>query len=139
MKALLHFVGPEQYRDLVMRLGDARTVLSDLVGRKGISMEISDAHDVVMDAHTTLSNAEITSTGEHEDTRVENLKKRGIETAVQIKGVVHITGVDTDLLERQRLILATIPRSGLEVRQQAALQGVQHMLDYWSDHYREEE
>ena len=137
MRIRITFAGPDQYGNLVKRLSEARTVLKDLAGRKGISIEMSDAHDTVMDAHTHLGNAQIISTHECEDTRIEKLKELGIGTAVN-EGVVHIEGVDDALLEQQRLILATIPRSGLEVRQQAALNGIQHMLDYWSDHFRHE-
>ena len=43
--------------------------------------------------------------------------------------------VDLKLLEQQRLRLAGIDRDTLTAEQAEALDGVQNMLDYWSDEY----
>ena len=41
--------------------------------------------------------------------------------------------VNLELLEKQRLILSTIERHVLSKKQADALEGIQSMLDYWSD------
>ena len=46
---------------------------------------------------------------------------------------ITLKNVDVYLLEQQRKILATIPREALTEMQRAALDGIQNMLDSWSD------
>lgn len=53
----------------------------------------------------------------------------GLETIV-------IRGVDVELLEKQRLALLTIERKDLAPEQYAAIEGIQNMLDVWSDERR---
>ena len=44
-----------------------------------------------------------------------------------------IDNINIELLEKQRLILQTIDYNNLTVEQAEALQGIQNMLDNWSD------
>lgn len=46
---------------------------------------------------------------------------------------ITIAGVDADLLDEQRQIIASIDRAKLSPRQGDALDGIQHMLNFWSD------
>lgn len=44
-----------------------------------------------------------------------------------------IPNVDFALLDSQRLTLATIPRDGMSFEQIEAIDGIESMLDFWSD------
>ena len=44
-----------------------------------------------------------------------------------------IQNVDFALLDSQRLTLATIPRDGMSFEQIEAINGIESMLDFWSD------
>tara|TARA_R110000824_G_scaffold273475_1_gene461977 strand:+ start:25 stop:216 length:192 start_codon:yes stop_codon:yes gene_type:complete len=46
---------------------------------------------------------------------------------------LHISNVSYALLERQRVTLATITADQLNKEQMSALEGIQNMLDTWSD------
>jgi len=47
---------------------------------------------------------------------------------------ITIQSVDTELLERQRLMLATIEEGySVTADQMRAIEGIQAMLDHWSD------
>jgi hypothetical protein len=50
-----------------------------------------------------------------------------------------IKGVDLELLEKQRKVLATIPRGIFHEQVVLVLDGLQNMLDSWSDERAEEE
>jgi hypothetical protein len=137
MKVVLH-MGPMQFRSLLERLSEARTVLGDLACRRGISVELADAHDTVMDAHTHFHNAtRLESENEAEMYQVRALDDSDLRDTVpeNLKGRVVIDDVDVELLDRQRLILATIPMDTLDDRQKSAVHGIQHLLDHWSDNY----
>ena len=47
-----------------------------------------------------------------------------------------IPGVDLEMLEEQRKQLLDVPRDGLQVDVCDALEGIQNMLDIWSDWQR---
>lgn len=49
------------------------------------------------------------------------------------KNTLVIDAVNFKLLERQRLILGTIDPKRLSKKQMIALDGIQNMLDTWSD------
>jgi len=98
-----------------------------------------DAESVLFDSNGNrcgFARVEFTESEWEAETMSEKLARipRGNhKLSAPLAESLHISNVDLRLLEAQRIALATIPREAISSEQNEAIDGIQSMLDFWSD------